>query len=467
MNQATHLELLNLDKSFINAILSYSVYSDRQWAVDFNDNISLEENKKSFLEKSGLTNYQNVDLKKTYEVFLSLFSRDTFEKVTLNIPKNGQYFGFNDSEFNVSYENGNYVAHNNIAKASVFRSKNADGTYSLHLTFRGTDQNANGLLDYISQAYLDMEEYYKLFKPLEKAVLEYAKDPNNKISNIQVSGHSLGGAMVQAFFNSEEVKKENLNLNGYTYGAPGAVKNLFKKQINNLVDAVNGLTNITFGVKLIKTFKKPDIDNRITQFSHSGDLIPKIGGVAYDSIGKNVRLDDLSSNNFQEQLILNKQSINANINYQRTSGRERMTVMKNMINQHQDTFLDKSINYLKNRFALKHHDMLRYIFNLESHTKKFIYENDLATNEDYQKKYTPNFNKYGGFRKTFSWEVSKHQHSDPISHHLLNSHYQKKLQNGDTIYRLPPKVNEAILEMRKKNFADKVSNLAINGIKPI
>ncbi len=37
--------------------------------------------------------------------------------------------------------------------------------------------------------------------------------------------------------------------------------------------------------------------------------------------------------------------------------------------------------------------------------------------------------------------------------------------NGETIYKLPPKVNEAILEMRKKSFADKVNSLAINGLK--
>lgn len=257
MKQATHLELLNLDKAFINSILSYSVYSDRQWTVDFNENMSNEENQKEFLSKAGLTNYQNVDLKKTYEVFLSLFSRETFEKVNLPIPQSGTSFGYNDSDFNFSYENGNYVVHNNIAKASVFRSKNPDGTYSLHLSFRGTDQNVKSLLDYVSQAYIDMEEYYKLFKPLEKAVLEYAKDPKNNISNIQVNGHSLGGAMVQAFFNSEDVKKESLILSGYTYGAPGAVKNFFKKQANNLVDAVNGLTDLTFGIKLIKNFKRP------------------------------------------------------------------------------------------------------------------------------------------------------------------------------------------------------------------
>lgn len=466
MKQAPHLELLNLDKAFINSILSYSVYSDRQWAVDYNENLSNEENQKEFLQKSGLTNYHNVDLKKTYEVFLSLFSRETFEKVSLPMPKAGTSFGYNDSDFNFSYENGNYVAHDNIAKASVFKSKNSDGTYSLHLSFRGTDQNVKSLFDYVSQAYVDMEEYYKLFKPLEKAVLEYAKDPKNNISEIQVNGHSLGGAMVQAFFNSEDVKKESLKLSGYTYGAPGAVKNFFKKQANNLVDAVNGLTDLTFGVKLIKNFKSPPIDNRIIQFTHNGDLIPKIGGLAYDSIGKHIRLEDSSSQNYQEKLILSKQSINSNINYQRTPRRERLTVMKSMVNYHQETFLDKCMDYLKNRFALKHHDMLRYIFNIESHTKKFMYENNVSQDENYQSKYIPNLKTFTSFRRTFTWEVSKHQQSDPISQHLHDSHYKKITTSGETIYKLPKKVNEAILEMRKKSFADKVNQLAISGIRP-
>ena len=466
MNKATHLELLNFDKSFINSVLSYSVYSDRQWAVDFNEEFSFKEKQQEFLEQAGLNNYNNIDLKKTYEVFLSLFSRETFEKVNLAIPKQGTASGYKDSDFNFTYENGNYVAHNNIAKASVFRSKNSDGTYSLHLTFRGTDQNVKKLSDYISQAYLDMEDYYNLFKPLEKAVLEYAKDPKNKISEIQVSGHSLGGAMVQAFFNSEEVKKENLNLTGYTYGAPGAVKNLLKKQLNNLVDAVNGLTNLTFGVSLLNNFHKPKIDNRITQFTHSGDIIPKIGGIAYYNIGEHIRLEDVSSKNLQEQLILNKKPITSNINFIRQPGRDRTIVMKSMINSHQETLVDKCIDYLKNRFALRHHDMLRYIFNLESHTRTHLHKNDLASNEDYQKKYMPNLVQFSEFRRAFTWEVSRHQQSDPISKHFNDNRYKKISQNGDAIYKLPAKLNETILEMRKKSFAEKVTKIAINGINP-
>lgn len=74
-----------------------------------------------------------------------------------------------------------------------------DGEKTLILTFRGTDDSfaafANG------QAFSGdgLFHHYNAHKPLVEAALSYANDPANGIDKLIVSGHSLGGSMVDIF----------------------------------------------------------------------------------------------------------------------------------------------------------------------------------------------------------------------------------------------------------------------------
>lgn len=465
--ESIHKELELLDKSFVNSILSYGVYSDRQWTLgDYDSNGTQTDKIENFLKESGLEDKNNINLKKAYEVFLTLFNRETFEKVDLKLASNGSSrYDNKEKEFSFEYEPGHYEALDNLAKAGIYKSKNPDGTYNLHLSFRGTDTNARNFLAFATDAYSDMARYYEVFKPLEKAVLEYAKDPNNKISSLQVSGHSLGGAMVQAFFNSDEVKKSSIPMEGFTYGAPGAKKNIFYKLLPDFIDLTNSLGFVSLGVKaynLLQEEKKNVIDPRITQFTHKGDLVPKLGSVLYDTQGEQYGLDDTANKNFQTNGVLNKKQVNENVSFNRERG--RFTVFTKMVKNHEESFFGKIKTYLENRFAFKHHDMLRYSFNIENEAvRKGVEFNKLNTADNVIES-TPNINFFSQFRSRFIQQIHKTNQDDPITLHFFNSQKTKINQDGNVVHRLPKDVGEIILEMRKNAFASNIQKLALKGI---
>lgn len=130
-----------------------------------------------------------------------------------------------------TYKNGVYSPgekgeFGKFAGALITTSDDPDnpGKKILNVSFRGTDPSKDAsAAKYITEAYPDMEKYYhNHFIPLEYLVKEYAKDPKNNISTIDVSGHSLGGAMVHRFVESLEIEP-NLNTvnRGVTFGSPG------------------------------------------------------------------------------------------------------------------------------------------------------------------------------------------------------------------------------------------------------
>ena len=468
-----HIQLQTLDKAFLNSILSYGVYTDRQWTLD-DYNLDSKEQQQAqidkFLKDSELNDPSKINLKKAYQIFLNLFNRETFEKVDINLPSSGfGNFGEDKKEFDFNYQLGEYEALDNLAKAGIFKSKNPDGTYTLHLAFRGTDKNARSILDYFSDAYVNMAEYYEVFKPLEKAVLAYANDPKNNISSVQVSGHSLGGAMVQAFFNSPEVMNSKLNLEGFTYGAPGAKKNIFYKLLPNLIEMAHAWDFLSSGIKcfnLIKEEKNENrIDPRITQFSHKGDLVPKLGGLFYDTLGKKIELDDYANNNFQTQNVLNEAGLNFNIRVDNQKGHGRFMVMKDMIECQKEGYFSKISTYIKNRLAFKHHDMLRYTINIEGKSKNLIFEEKLNPDTDYLERYSPNMQKFLSFRKHFSWEINSFKNIDPISVHMWNKKFKEQaMSNGGKIYKMPEEIVVRMAQAREAAFAQKLKNIAINGI---
>jgi hypothetical protein len=456
------LELL--DRAFLNSILSYAVYTERQWTLENHPELTEESEKiNKFLEESGLSDTKNINLKKAYEIFLTLFNKETFKKVNLiNLTSGQEHYGEGNNVFDFQYESGNYTALNNLAKAGVYQTENLDGTNTLHLSFRGTDSSARSVVDYALEAYTDMENHYGVFKPLEKAILEYSENPKNNISSIHVSGHSLGGAMVQSFFNSKDVKNSSISMEGFTYGAPGAKKNIFHKIIPDLIEVSQSLGFVSLGLKLYKLLKEEQKnvpDERITQFTHKGDLVPKLGSVLYDTIGKAHELEDNSNNNFYTNGILNEKSLNHNFSFSNQPGKKRLAVFSEIMKSQEDSFLGEIQNYLSNRFAFKHHDMLRYSFNIESEITSI--KRDLKQIE-YK---TPYLTKFSEFKKKFNFELSSFHDEDLISNSPINSQYVKKTPNGQTIYRLPERANDSILKAREYYFGQKLTNLAINNLK--
>lgn len=320
-------DLAQLDKAFLNSMLAYGVYKANRWLQPHSSQQVPEQ----------------ATFRKTYERVLKRFNTQVFKPVLLELEPSGEIkSNFYETKF-IS-QLGYYSAWDGLAGAIVFESQ-VKGEKSLHIAFRGTDVNSKKLRDFVSYAYFDMQEFYQSFKPFEIAVWKYIEE--NNIKDVQVSGHSLGGAMVQEFFNSHQAKSASINLEGFTYGAPSSTKTSIHHMICNIG---HKLANKSF-IEMVKTsislfnygnevYSQKEIDPRISQYKHPEDVIPQAGSIFYKPSGKHILLKD-SCNDMEEGF----------------------TVFKSMINNHNKLFLNKISKKVKT--ILKYHDMLRYTINLE------------------------------------------------------------------------------------------------------
>jgi hypothetical protein len=94
-----------------------------------------------------------------------------------------------------------------------------DGQRTLAVVFRGTDQ----IVDWAD--YLNFDTYYQLFAPLVTQIVDYLNDSDNEITQVLVSGHSLGAAAVQYFLQSLSQAGVTQTIQAYTDGSPGAETN--------------------------------------------------------------------------------------------------------------------------------------------------------------------------------------------------------------------------------------------------
>jgi len=90
-----------------------------------------------------------------------------------------------------------------------------DGKVTLAIAFRGTDQAA----DFID--YFDFTtQHYAKFAPLINAIDAYVADSRNGIQQVLVTGHSLGGGMVQEFLAAHP--DTGVTYRALTVGSPGS-----------------------------------------------------------------------------------------------------------------------------------------------------------------------------------------------------------------------------------------------------
>lgn len=365
-------EATALNTAFVEAFVSYSSYDSRRWMIER----SMEATGNPVLNafKQANTTAEQLTSKKVFELYASLFIKHKFTQIDLNLPKNGTYqskkYGF-DTTFNCS--TGDFETLNNLARAAIVTSNNPDGTKTLHLSFRGTDTDARTFKNFVTDAYLDMSAYYDSFKPLETAVLEYASDPANKITKINVSGHSLGGAMVPEFFNSSAVRKCKIPMEGVTYGAPGNIKKPFYSLLPAIYHGIKHGKFLELGKTIVSAcldLKTISRDNRITQYSHIGDLIPRVAALVYEKEGKNVTLEDIASNNKTESFILSGKSPADFIN-QKSVQTGKNIEDKVFVYKHTN-FWDQTKAFFHKAITFQFHDMLRYIINIDNQAQNLV-----------------------------------------------------------------------------------------------
>lgn len=141
---------------------------------------------------------------------------------------------------------------------------------TFHIAFRGTepdikefsktDTNKNEFLKYFIDDYPNMSHHYDVIKPFVEQAIKFSN--SCRVNNIEITGHSLGGAMVDLFLekNKSNPDLEGVKYKGYAFGNPfgistrNKIEQFFegnsgqkiKKTIDNLinVDAENVVNEI-------------------------------------------------------------------------------------------------------------------------------------------------------------------------------------------------------------------------------
>lgn len=352
-----------VDSAFINSVLSYAVYSRNYWILD-NVGKSFEDMKEKFISAFLSDNLEQAQ-NKFFALKVWNFISNTFEKVSDNSIKiPAQAVELNGYQYVSQYEykNGSFNSTNNtydefkIAHASIIKRKdpeNQDG-YVLHLVFRGTEFDHLG--KYLTGPYLDMDAYYEHFKPLEKYIKKYVEDPKNKITKLEVAGHSLGGAMVEQFLKNNPAESISVPISGYTFGSPGSNKNKF------LAIATNFWHHNIRGIQTQEP-QKVKSDPRILNFYHTNDPIPKIGLAGYK---KNGEVFNLFDNVQKDSQLVDKIKNGPKPFY------ERFPIFGKMIQGFKKLIKIKfNLNTIK-EYIFSFHDSDRYIKNLKNTTQDIL-----------------------------------------------------------------------------------------------
>ncbi len=92
---------------------------------------------------------------------------------------------------------GSYVPFTDAGAVALVAVRSTDDGATLHLVFRGTDADLGS--DGEAGTAQGQVRYYAQLEPLIDAVLAYVSDPANGITDVVVSGHSLGGSMADMF----------------------------------------------------------------------------------------------------------------------------------------------------------------------------------------------------------------------------------------------------------------------------
>jgi hypothetical protein len=337
-------DLERIDDAMLSSILSFAVYEKNSWVLDnIHNNLS---------DMTAIVNEAIKDKEKMYCLKVWHFIKNIFEKIPdheLKIPPTGFSISSYGYEVSFSYKDGQYSAANGLAHACVLKTKNPnDRGYTLHLTFRGTEFAR--LMEYIKGPYLDMSAYYENFKPLVNYIKEYVNNPSNKITELHVNGHSLGGAMVQEFLKDNSSANFEPIIKGFTFGSPGSEKKWYHKFATVAYHALGRGIKIPINPNSVN----PNCDGRITQFYHSNDPVPLVGLLGYTKGGSTYKLPDIAYHqskkaNLEKKLLL-----------------EDIPAFGTLV-----TYFKESII---NKFNTKFHDSARYTMNLKNKIESYYQE---------------------------------------------------------------------------------------------
>ncbi|MFM7406331.1 MAG: bluetail domain-containing putative surface protein, partial [Cuspidothrix sp.] len=163
---------------------------------------------------------------------------------------------------------------------------------TLILSFRGTDDNGDKVDDV--KAVYGIKNHFSEFNPLFTALDKYLQQNSLSWKNLWVTGHSLGGAMVELYL---EKYKQN-SINGVAFASPlaslndkdkrllniGHENDLFYSLLGGIDDNANSTTNIytAIGDENVSGFFK---EHSMVEYIYTTDRILK--SAYYDQMGRN------------------------------------------------------------------------------------------------------------------------------------------------------------------------------------
>lgn len=316
------------DRSLLNSFLALAAYNDNTWIIK-NLNKTPEEMKyyqdTALLDESGST-LTGLAIWGTLKKTVRTIPDDAFDfdKIAKLNQDNAFYHNYHSNKYHTDigfyYREGVYQTIDGMAQAVVVESQEANGEKTIHIAFRGTEAKVSdnaliGVAKHIP-AYLDMEAYYEKFKPLQDAVIDYAK--KNNISKIEFAGHSLGGACVENALKQLPEDENTPEIQGFTFGSPGANKKIFTKFVNSIyhmnrnvlgflvqkpfatMEWVAAAIDPRLGISvsgLVTTINPKQIvseknDHRLIEYGHTRDPVPILGILGYSKVGERINLHD-------------------------------------------------------------------------------------------------------------------------------------------------------------------------------
>ncbi|ANY85512.1 hypothetical protein BB934_45675 (plasmid) [Microvirga ossetica] len=150
-----------------------------------------------------------------------------------------------------------------------------EGKRTLAISFRGTDDLSSDIWD-----YLPFYNHYDAFAPLILALKAYTSNPANDVQQVLITGHSLGGAMVQHLMFEGLTGVSADNTRGFTWGSPGAEPTPSNKQILNFAHVKDIVPDVPFtdpvGASVETTYSgAPDVvqAHKMTNYIGSTELL--------------------------------------------------------------------------------------------------------------------------------------------------------------------------------------------------
>lgn len=446
--EKTLKKLKSLDEAYVNSILSQAVYSYREWSISELDRDIYSMGPRlveAISDKRDMATFKIWNFLKTNvkPVLAGSVNLSETSEGKVFVAKNKDYFF--DTKF--TYKNGFYSAgrkNEDIARAALLTTDDPEnpGKKILHVVFRGTEFPR--IKEFFSKAYLDMHAYYYQFKPLEDMVRKYINNPDNNISQIHATGHSLGGAMAEEFLkNMPDNPEVGYVVKGFTFGSPGSTKRKTTSFLNAGYHAVKKFFTLKEDVKpedIYNTYSKPKDnvcsndgtvcnipkngkENRLTHYYHSFDPVPIVGVAGYNKNGKEINLTDKIENLSKDVGLI------------------------------KDSFWDK-IPILRHIVAAlpagRFHDSDRYSLNLKNKIETLLHDNKISREE--VTKLAPNWRQW--IKSEIDFQKIGIKHKATIEEALL--------AKNPTLKDNPESLIEAVYNVRENMKHDNTAIILAN-----